>query len=100
MVAGDTGVESGAILIAFADAVIADDKAALETTRRQISDTMGEAALVDAARVAAFFNGIDRIADATGTPVDPASAEATTEMRAALGIDKFYEVKRALDDAV
>ena len=100
MVAGDTGVESGAILIAFADAVIADDKAALETTRRQISDAMGEAALVDAAGVAAYFNGIDRIADATGTPVDPASAEATTEMRAALGIDKFYEVKRALDDAM
>ena len=97
MAAPDTGVENGAILIAFADAVVADDKAALETTRRQIADAMGEAALVDAAGVAAYFNGIDRIADATGTPVDPASAEATTEMRAALGIDKFYEVKRALD---
>jgi hypothetical protein len=97
LAAPDIGVEKGAILIAFADAVVADDKAALETTRRQIADAMGEAALVDAAGVAAYFNGIDRIADATGTPVDPASAEATTEMRAALGIDKFYEVKRALD---
>ena len=100
MAAANTGVENGTILIAFADAVVADDKAALETTRRQISDAMGEAALVDAAGVAAYFNGIDRIADATGTPVDPASAEATTEMRAALGIDKFHEVKRALDDAM
>ena len=99
MATADTGVENGAILIAFADAVVADDKAALQTTRRQISNTTGEAALVDAAGVAAFFNGIDRIADATGTPVDPASAEATTEMRAALGIDKFYDVKQALDDA-
>jgi hypothetical protein len=100
LAAANTGVENGTILIALADAVVADDKAALETTRRQISDAMGEAALVDAAGVAAYFNGIDRIADATGTPVDPASAEATTEMRAALGIDKFYEVKRALDDAM
>ncbi len=100
MAAADTGIENDAILIAFANAVVADDKAALQTARSQISDTMGEAALVDAAGVAAFFNGIDRIADATGTPVDPASDEATTEMRAALGIDKFYEVKRALDDAV
>ena len=99
MAAASTGVENGAILIAFADAVVADDKAALETTRRQVADNMGEAALVDAAGVAAFFNGIDRIADATGTPVDPVSDEATTEMRAELGIDKFYEVKRALDDA-
>ncbi len=98
MAAPDTGVGNGAILIAFADAVVADDKAALGSSRRQIADAMGEAALVDAAGVAAYFNGIDRIADATGTPVDPASAEATTEMRAALGIDKFYEVKRALDD--
>jgi hypothetical protein len=100
LAAANTGVENGTILIAFADAVVADDKAALETTRRQISDAMGEAALVDAAGVAAYFNGIDRIADATGTPVDPASAEATTEMRATLGIDKFYEVKRSLDDAM
>jgi hypothetical protein len=98
LAAPDTGVGNGAILIAFADAVVADDKAALGSSRRQIADAMGEAALVDAAGVAAYFNGIDRIADATGTPVDPASAEATTEMRAALGIDKFYEVKRALDD--
>lgn len=70
----------------------------METARHQISGVMGEAALVDAAGVAAYFDGIDRIADATGTPVDPASAEATTEMRAALGIDKFYDVKQALDD--
>ena len=60
---------------------------------------MGAAALVDAAGVAAYFDGIDRIADATGTPVDPVSADATTEMRATLGIDKFNEVKQALDDA-
>ena len=100
MAAADTGIENDTILIAFADAVVADDKAALNSTRRQISDAMGEAAIVDAAGVAAYFNGIDRIADATGTPVDPASAEATMEMRAALGIDKFYEVKRALDDAM
>ena len=99
MAAASTGVENSNILIAFADAVVADDKAALETARRQITDAMGEAALVDAAGVAAYFNGIDRIADATGTPVDPASAEATTEMRSALGIDKFYDVKQALDDA-
>ena len=98
MEAASTGVENGASLIAFADAVVADDKAALETTRRQICDVMCEAALVDAAGVAAFFDGIDRIADATGTPVDPTSEEATTEMRAALGIDKFNEAKRALDD--
>ena len=97
MAAADTGIDNGAILIEFADAVVADDKTELEASRQRISDRMGDAALVDAAGVAAYFNGIDRIADATGTPVDPASAEATTELRAELGIDKFNEVKRALD---
>ena len=96
--AASTGVENGAILIAFADAVVANDKAALKRTRQQICDAMGKTAVVDAACVAAYFDGIDRIADATGTPVDPASAEATTELRATLGINEFNEIKRALDD--
>jgi hypothetical protein len=97
LAAADTGIENGALLIALAEAIVADDKAALAAARQRVIEVMGVAAFVDAAGVAAYFNGIDRIADATGTPLDPASAEATAEMRAELGIDRFYEVKRALD---
>lgn len=86
------------MLIALAEAIVADDRPALAVARQRIVEVMGSEAFVDAAGVAAYFNGIDRIADATGTPLDPASAEATAAMRAALGIDKFYEVKRALDE--
>lgn len=98
LAAADTGVENGSLLIALAEAIVADDKPAMAEARRRIIEAMGVAALVDAAGVAAYFNGIDRIADATGTPLDPASAEDTADMRAALGIDRFYETKRALDD--
>ena len=93
----DTGIENGAHLIALAEAIVADDKTALAVARRRIVEAMGVATLVDAAGVEVYFNGIDGIADSTGTPLDPASAEATADMRAALGIDRFYEVKRALD---
>lgn len=50
---------------------------------------MGEEALVDAAAVCALFNAIDRVADATGIPLEPDKAADTAEMRRNLGIDAF-----------
>ena len=52
------------------------------------------AALVDAAAVAALFNGIDRVADATGIPLEDEKAESTAEIRAAIGIDDFAAAKQ------
>ena len=45
--------------------------------------------MVDAAGVVATFNAIDRVADATGTPIDEARIETSVELRAELGIDRF-----------
>jgi len=56
--------------------------------------TLGAAALVDAAAVAALFNGIDRVADATGIPLEDEKAVSTAEIRAAIGIDEFAKSKR------
>ena len=39
--------------------------------------------------IVATFNAIDRVADATGTPIDEERMETTAEMRAQLGIDRF-----------
>ena len=58
---------------------------------------MSKAALVDAVAVAALFNGIDRIADATGAPLETVKAEATEDLRAEIGINSFGEIKQALD---
>jgi hypothetical protein len=86
---GDGNIPHGALLVAFADAVLDGDDRHLATIRSQIADRLGAVALVDAAAVAATFNAIDRVADSTGIPIEAAKAESTVELRATLGIDAF-----------
>lgn len=93
---GDTGIVNGALLIEFAEAVLRADDERLAAARAAIADTMGEAALVDAAGIAAFFNAIDRVADATGTPLDDRTAAATESLRDELGINEFAAKRTAL----
>ena len=50
---------------------------------------MGEQQAVDALVVASAFNGITRVADATGIPLDENTADTTVEMRDAVGLDAF-----------
>jgi hypothetical protein len=57
-----------------------------------VIEAMGGAALSDAAGVAALFNAIDRVADATGIPLEDDKAAMTQAMRAQLGIDDFGAV--------
>jgi hypothetical protein len=91
--AGDeSGIPHAGVLTAFAEAAIGDDPDRLAEARRAVIDAMGEAALADAAGVAALFNAIDRVADATGIPLEPEKAEMTADFRAALGIDGFGQV--------
>ncbi len=55
---------------------------------------MGEQAVVDALVVASAFNGITRVADATGIPLDDSTRGATVQLRQEAGIDEFdYAVK-------
>ncbi len=89
---GDGGIPDGKTLIEFAEAVIGDDDARLTTARADVLRTLGAAALVDAAGIVATFNAIDRVADATGTPIDADRIETTAGMRADLGIDQYPSV--------
>jgi len=50
--------------------------------------------LSDAAGVVGLFNAIDRIADATGIPLDADTAAASADFRAALGLDRFSVAER------
>ena len=73
----------------FAEAVIGDDMQALDAARRDVLESLGSKALVDASGVAATFNAIDRVADATGIPIDEARLEPTADLRDFLGINAF-----------
>jgi hypothetical protein len=86
---GDGGIPHGGLLIEFAEAAIVGDDARLSAAREQVLKTLGPESLVDAAGIVATFNAIDRVADATGTPIDEERLEPTAEMREHLGIDRF-----------
>jgi hypothetical protein len=88
---GDGNIPHGGLLVAFTDAVMSFDDAALPRLRNEIRSAMGDAALVDAAAVISAFNGFTRIADSTGIPLEDAKAESTADFRAALGINAFAE---------
>jgi len=94
-----TGIRHGGLLIEFADAVLGDDEKRLAAARAAIVDAMGEAALVDAAGIAGLFNAIDRVADATGAPLEDWKADETAAMRAELGIDAFAATRADLEEA-
>ena len=89
----DTGVPHAAELLTFVEAALTSDAALITSTRATLMAVMGEAAIVDAAAVIAGFNGITRIADATGIPLEHAKAEQSADWRTTLGIDRFAETK-------
>jgi hypothetical protein len=86
---GDGGVPHGAELAAFAAAALGRDAGALARARSELAARVGPAGVVDAAAVVANFEMMDRIADATGIPLDAPIVAATSELRRALGIDGF-----------
>jgi hypothetical protein len=88
-VASDAGVEHGARLIAFTEAVMADDPRALRREREALRAVLSPSAFVDAAATIAAFNVVDRIADATGIPLDPMMEEMSAEVRRELDLARF-----------
>lgn len=90
---GGVGVPGAGVLLPFADAALSFDPARIAAARAAVGAALGEAAVVDAAAVIAGFNGITRIADATGIPLEDAKAERTEDWRHAIGIDAFRAAK-------
>ncbi len=86
---GDGGVPDGDVLIAVAEALPRGDWHAVARCRDAVAERLGPQSAVDAIAIAAMFNGITRVADGTGIPLDPSTQTLTGDMRAATGIDAF-----------
>lgn len=84
----DSGVPHGRLLLAFAEAAVADAED-LKARRDAVADALGQDATIDAAAVIAIFQAVVRIADATGIPLEDAKAEISAEFRAELGLNAF-----------
>ena len=66
----DSGVSRGAELLAYTDAVMNADAEAIERTRETLAAALGSEGVTESAAVIAMFNVVDRVADATGIPID------------------------------
>jgi hypothetical protein len=85
----DGGVAHGARLISFTEAVMRGTEAELERERRALQALLPPDAFVDVAAVIGSFNVVDRIADATGIPLDEALDAPSVEVRSELGLARF-----------
>jgi hypothetical protein len=94
MAEGDGGVPYGRLLVAFAEAVLGEEEVALTRARDALAAALGSPGLVDAAGVVGLFNAIDRVADATGIPLEPEKAAASADFRATLDLDRFAVAER------
>ena len=88
-VGSDAGVAHGARLLAFADAVMSDDALRLGRERTALRAVLSPAEFVDTCAVIAAFNVVDRIADATGIPLDTAMLEMSAEVRREIDLSHF-----------
>ena len=88
-VESDAGVAHGARLIAFTEAVMGNDDAALARERAAVRAVLTPEMFVDVAGIIAAFNVVDRIADATGIPLDAMMDAMSADFRAELNLGRF-----------
>lgn len=94
-----SGVEHGEILLALTDVFLTGSSTTLAKVRDEAATIIGPELTINALSVACGFNGITRVANATGIPLDPGTEESTIGMRAKMGIDSYAEdSKSALYD--
>lgn len=81
------------MLLRFVDACLGGEAGAVAATRDAVVQVLGQAAMIDAAAVIGGFDGITKVADATGIPLDARVAGPSASWRAELGIDAFQAHK-------
>ncbi len=77
---GDTGVEHGAEIVAFVDAVVLRDDDEYPEARAALEALIGREATDRSAMVAGNFSMMNRALDAVGAPVDRSQDALAAEM--------------------
>ena len=92
---GMAGVEHDSWLRALTETTINNDWLGMGPIRNTATIAMGAQQVVDVLIVASAFNGITRLADATGIPLDRTTEEQTRAMRAETGIDAYDYARKS-----
>ena len=87
--AGDGGVAHGERLVAFTDAAMGNDDGLLAKERNALLAVLSPEAFVDTCATIGAFNVVDRIADATGIPLDQSLIAMSGELREELDLARF-----------
>jgi len=87
--AAESGVPCGGPLLRFAEALVRGGDEELAGARRELLAAVGPERFVEAAAVAANFERMVRIADATGIPLDPPIAALGADVGAELDLARF-----------
>ena len=85
----DGGVPHGARLIAFTNAVLGSDDGAIARERTALRAELSPDAFVDVCALIAAFSVVDRVADATGIPLDPMLHAMSGDVREELRLGRF-----------
>jgi hypothetical protein len=91
--ADGAGVRYGREIGDLVRAAVAGDQQAVASQRSRVETMLGRAAMVDTLAVFANFSMMTRIADATGTPLDPGSVDISAGLRAGLGLDSLTSTR-------
>lgn len=87
--ATDARVPHAVALLEFGEAMLGADAERQARARDALLAALGPAGLVDAAAIVASFNAVVKLADGTGIPLEDFKAEATRDLRAELGLERF-----------
>lgn len=89
----DGGVRHGAALVDFVAAVMRGDDDAVASRRAALRAALGDEATADACAVIGAFNVVDRIADATGIPLDEGLVAPSADLRRELELARFASAR-------
>ena len=85
----DPSIPHGNALVRFGEAVCrgSDD---VDASRDALCEAVGREGFVLAAGIVGIFNGLVRVADSSGIPLDDGTRDHSAGFRASLGLDAFH----------